>query len=287
MKCDLHVHTVHSGMCTVPLLNRICRESYSSAQHVYETLKRRGMDLVTVTDHDSIDAAEALRRHPDFFLSEEVSCRTLRGTQLHVGVYDIAERDHIELQRRRDDLPALTAYLNERRLLFSVNHVFSGLTGRRTESDFDDFAARFPAVEVLNGQMLAAANQYAEAFAARNRKAAVAGSDAHTLASLGRTYTQVSNARDRREFMEGLKRRRGTAIGDSGDYMKLTRAVMEIGFEMLKERPWTALLAPLMAAIPLVTLAHLALETVFAHKWGRRTAGLLDAVAAQRALERV
>ena len=62
MKCDLHVHTVHSGMCTVPVLNRICRESYSSAQHVYETLKRRGMDLVTVTDHDSIDAAEVLRR---------------------------------------------------------------------------------------------------------------------------------------------------------------------------------------------------------------------------------
>jgi len=287
MKCDLHVHTVHSGMCTVPLLNRICRESYSSAQHVYETLKRRGMDLVTVTDHDSIDAAEILRRHPDFFLSEEVSCRTPRGTKLHVGVYDIAERDHIQLQRRRDDLPALTAYLDERRLLFSVNHIFSSLTGRRTESDFNDFAARFPAVEILNGQMLAAANRYAEAFAARNRKATVAGSDAHTLDSLGRTYTRVSNARDRREFMEGLKRGRGTAIGDSGDYIKRTRAVMEIGLELLKEKPWTALLAPLMAAIPVVTLTHLALETVFAHKWGRRTAVPLDAVPPQRALERV
>ena len=96
MKCDLHVHTVHSGMCTVPLLNRICRESYSGPQEVYETLKQRGMDLVTVTDHDSINAAEALRRHPDFFLSEEVTCRTPRGTELHMGVYDIAERDHIE-----------------------------------------------------------------------------------------------------------------------------------------------------------------------------------------------
>jgi predicted metal-dependent phosphoesterase TrpH len=287
MKCDLHVHTVHSGMCTVPLLNRICRESYSSAQHVYETLKRRGMDLVTVTDHDSIDAAEALRGYPDFFLSEEVSCRTPRGTELHVGVYDIAERDHVQLQLRRDDLPALTAYLDERRLLYSVNHIFSSLTGRRTEDDFDDFVDRFPAVEILNGQMLAAANRYAEAFAARNRKAPVAGSDAHTLASLGCTYTQVSNARDRREFMEGLKRGRGTAIGDSGDYFKLTRAVGEIGFEMLKEKRWTTLLAPLMAAIPLVTLAHLVLETVFAHKWGRRTAGALDGVPAQRALERV
>jgi predicted metal-dependent phosphoesterase TrpH len=229
------------------------------------------MDLVTVTDHDSIDAAEALRRHPDFFLSEEVTCRTPRGTELHMGVYDIAERDHIELQRRRDDLPALIAYLDERRLLFSVNHVFSGLTGRRTESDFDDFAACFPAVEILNGQMLAVANQYAEAFALRNRKAIVAGSDAHTLASLGRTYTEVHNVRDRREFMDGLKRGRGNAIGDSGDYIKLTRAVAEIGFEMLREKRWTTLLSPLMAAIPLVTLAHLALETMFAHKWEKTT----------------
>src|SRR5437016_2517592 len=76
MKCDLHVHTHHSGMCTVPVMNRICRESYNDSLEVYETLKRRGMDLVTVTDHDSIDAVEPLRRYPDFFLSEEVSCTT-------------------------------------------------------------------------------------------------------------------------------------------------------------------------------------------------------------------
>ena len=43
-------------MCTLPLLRRICRQSYSDPLQVYETLKRRGMDLVTVTDRDSIGA---------------------------------------------------------------------------------------------------------------------------------------------------------------------------------------------------------------------------------------
>src|SRR5450631_93323 len=119
MKCDLHVHTIHSGMCTVPVFKRICRESYTQPAHLYETLKRRGMDLVTVSDHDSIDAAEALRHHADFFLSEEVSCRTSRGTELHVGVYGITERDHIEMQRRRGDLTSLFPFLEERGLLFS------------------------------------------------------------------------------------------------------------------------------------------------------------------------
>src|ERR1700693_4845544 len=132
MRCDLHVHTRHSGMCTIPLLNRVCRESYSDPEAVYHALKRRGMDLVTVTDHDSIDAAETLRGYSDFFLSEEVSCRTSRGTELHMAVYNITQRDHTEMQRRRDDLTSLVSYLEERALLFSINHVYSGLTGARS-----------------------------------------------------------------------------------------------------------------------------------------------------------
>src|SRR5215467_6515959 len=131
MRCDLHVHTRHSGMCTIPVLRRICRESYNDPLAVYEKLKRLGMDLVTITDHDSIDAVEELRSKPDFFLSEEVSCRLPSGTRLHVGVYNITERDHIEIQRRREDFAALSAYLQEHDLFFSANHVFSSLTGRR------------------------------------------------------------------------------------------------------------------------------------------------------------
>ena len=69
---------IHSGMCTVPVFNRICRESYNDPLEVYGILKRRGMDLVTITDHDSIGAAEQLRKFPDFFLSEEVKTALLR-----------------------------------------------------------------------------------------------------------------------------------------------------------------------------------------------------------------
>jgi len=265
-------------MCTVPVFKRICRESYSDPDEVYATLKRRGMDLVTVTDHDSIDSSERLRRHPDFFLSEEVTCHTSRGTELHVGVYDIRERDHVEIQRRRDDLAALFAYLNERELLFSINHAFSGLTGSRAEADFDDFAEYFPAVEVLNGQMLPVANGHAETFAARHRKIALAGSDSHTLAGLGLTYTQVQGARDGREFIGGLKRGRTTPAGESGSYGKLLRAVLEISRGMMVERRWTMALAPLMSGVPLVVLAILARELAFAQHWGRHITRIANAV---------
>jgi len=103
MRCDLHVHSVASGMFDAPVLNRLCRESYNDPTEVYERLKRLGMSIVTITDHDSIDAVEALRRYPDFFLSEEVTVTMPSGTLMHLGVYGIGERDHAEIQRRRND----------------------------------------------------------------------------------------------------------------------------------------------------------------------------------------
>src|SRR5580704_14871905 len=115
MRCDLHVHSVHSGMSTPPFIRHICRESYSEPAAVYARLKKKGMDLVTLTDHDSIGGAESLRQHLEFFVSEEVTCRMPSGTMAHIGVYDITQRQHTQIQRRRDDLASLLAYLTERR----------------------------------------------------------------------------------------------------------------------------------------------------------------------------
>ena len=118
------------------------------------------------------------------------------GTDMHLGVYNMAERDHVEIQRRRTDFVSLLMYLTERKLFFSVNHVFSGLTGRRDAEDFSWFASYVPAFETRNGQMWPEANASAGRLAERLGKVAIAGSDAHTMASLGRTYTEVAGARD-------------------------------------------------------------------------------------------
>src|SRR5271168_3515200 len=271
MRCDLHVHTRPSGMCNIPLLTRICRECYSDPEAVYASLKRRGMDLVTVTDHDSIDAAEQLRRYPDFFLSEEVTCITPSGTEIHTGVYGIEEFDHIELQRRRKDVPALAAYLDERRIFFSINHVFSSLTGRRTDCDFVLFQELFPALETLNGQIPGINNSTAALLARDWRKAVVGGSDAHTLASLGETYTDVASACGVGEFLRGLRRGHAETYGKSGNVVKLTSAVARIGFALVGEHPWMALLAPLLLPlVPVVTVGNYVCEILFERKWSRR-----------------
>lgn len=270
MRCDLHVHTVHSGMCTVPLLSRVCKESYNEPQALYQTLKSRGMDLVTVTDHDSIDAVEELRKYPDFFLSEEVTCAMPSGTEIHAGVYGITEHDHVELQRRRRDIESLLAYASEKRLFVTINHLYSSLTGTRTEDDFVRFARDFHGVETVNGQILKCANMMAAEFAARYNKPAIGGSDAHTLASVGRSFTDVPGAGNIQEYLSGLRHGQCSATGESGDFLRLTRAVFEIGAALMREKPWMLTFGWLFALIPSVVMVNYVREVAFAAYWKNR-----------------
>ena len=267
MRCDLHVHSIASGMFNVPGLDRICRESYNDPAAVYTRLKGLGMSIVTITDHDSIEVAESLRQYRDFFLSEEVTVRMPSGTELHLGVYGIRERDHAEIQRRRNDFIALLMYLTERKLFFSCNHVFSGLTGRREADDFSWFASYVPAFETRNGQMWPEANAGAARLAARLGKIAIAGSDSHTIAGVGLTHTEVPGARTVEEFFAGLRTGRGRVHGRGGSYWNLTADVYRIILGMLQEKPWTLALTPLAVLVPAFTAGHWMNEIRFCKKW--------------------
>ena len=250
MKCDLHVHTVHSGMCTVPVANYFCRECYSDVESVYEQLKRRGMGPITITDHDSLDAAEQLGRHNDFFPRVEATCRMPSGTIVHLGIYDISERQHIQVQQRRDDFLSLLAYLNQQNLFFSNNHLFSGLTGKRDPNDFDWFERAVPAFEILNGSMPKRTNELAAALASQLRKPVVAGSNAHTLTALGRANIDIPAARTKQEFLRGLRAGNGFARGESGSFVRLTRDVLSICMSLVAEKRWLLPLVPFSPQFP-------------------------------------
>ena len=267
MRCDLHVHTTASGMCSTPGLGHVCRESYNEPAEVYERAKATGMSVVTVTDHDSIDAGRELRRHPDFFLSEEVTVQLPSGTEMHLGVYGITERDHAEIQKRRRDFIALVMYLTERKLFFSVNHVFSGLTGRREEEDFSWFASYAPAFEIRNGAMWSEANASATRLAKKWGKVGLGGSDAHTMAGVGLTYTEVRGARTVDEFIAGLRMGRASVHGAHGSFAKVTADVYRIAGGFFQEKPWAVAIVPLTVLVPAITFGHWLNEIRFCRKW--------------------
>jgi predicted metal-dependent phosphoesterase TrpH len=278
MRADLHVHSWHSGATDLPVLKHLGRECYSEPGAVYEQALRRGMDLVTLTDHDSIAGALALAHLPNTFVSEEVTLALGERRQIHVNVFDLTEAQHEAIQARRGDPEAFFAYLAEERLPAAVNHLFSALTGARELADLRLPLGRLPLIETLNGSLPEAQNEYARRVGRAAGMGPVGGSDSHTLAGVGRAYTTVAGARSREEFLEGLRRGLTVPSGRSGNWGRLTAEVLRIFAlayrDVLHEgargtgvaKGLLALaIGPLLPLIPLFTAGVYAHETRFGH----------------------
>jgi predicted metal-dependent phosphoesterase TrpH len=296
MRCDLHVHSKHSGPPDLALLRHLGRECYSEPVAVYETALRRGMDLVTLTDHDSIAGAQEIAHRPEVFVSEEVtvllppsSSRGLdrgavdlpyslaaTGRQLHVNVFDITEDQHERIAVRRQNPEAFFAYLAEERIPASVNHLYSALTGARETGDLHLPLQHLDLLEALNGSLPAPHNEYARLTGRFAGLAGVGGSDSHTLAGVARAFTTVPGARTKQDFLDGLRRGLTVPVGRSGSYARLTSEVSRIFAAGYADAAAEAVggarlplrLLALLALLPLLPLVPLA--TAFVHLKERR-----------------
>jgi predicted metal-dependent phosphoesterase TrpH len=243
MRADLHVHSYHSGYASHLRFLR-ARDCYSEPEAVYRVAKARGMDLVTLTDHDRIDGClEFLDRHPDaddFFISEEIECvvpvgpgvraAADRPLKVHIGAYGIDERIHREVQPLRASVFETTAYLREQGVFYTLNHLFFFL---RRQLPLDAYLRTllplFAAFEVRNGTMLEAHNTLIGEILAERRRTgaaaiAVGGSDAHTLAGVATTYTEVP-ARNRDEFLQNLRAGLTSVGGRHGSTLRVMREI--------------------------------------------------------------
>jgi predicted metal-dependent phosphoesterase TrpH len=225
LRADLHLHSWHSGRAGhMRFLH--ARDCYSTPDAVYAAAKMRGMDLVTITDHDSIDGCvEFLARHPDaedFFISEEIECRFPDADlKVHIGAYDITERIHREIQPLRRNVREAAAYLRAEGVFYALNHPFFFYKGQLPLEDYLAVARDyFPAFEVRNGTMLPAHNALADAIAHQATAsgqpiATIGGSDSHSLPGIGTTYTEAPGS-TRSEFLQSLHAGRARAGGRHG-----------------------------------------------------------------------
>ena len=124
-----------------------------------------------------------------------------------------------------------------------------------------------PAFETRNGQMCAEANRQAAALARKLGKIAIGGSDSHTMRGVGRTYTEVAQARSIAEFFAGLRAKRGRVRGADGTCAGLTADVYRIIQAVLQEKPATLALLPLAVLVPVFTAGHWMNEKWFCRKW--------------------
>jgi predicted metal-dependent phosphoesterase TrpH len=246
MKLDAHVHTHYSGMTDIWPFSSIVRESYNTPERVYRLAKARGMDLVAITDHDSIEGALRLDHLPDVITGCEISASFPgRGVDVHLGVLDITRDQHAGIERRRHDVALLLPYLREEGVFTIVNHVASQVNGRLTPTLIASLVPWVDAFEVLNGSRLRSLNRTAAALAEASGLARIGGSDAHTGRGIGRTYTVVDDVHTREQFMAGLRAGRARAEGAQGWYFTMASDMMRFAGRFYAERAGALVERPL------------------------------------------
>jgi len=267
VKLDGHVHTHYSGNCTVYPVHRILKESYNTPEKLYDCAKARGMDLVTITDHDSISGALTIAHRDDVIIGCEITAIFPEdGTQCHINVLGITEQQHRDTQQLRHNVRELMPYLKEQGIFCTLNHLASLSAGRLTASHICSLLPWITAIEIRNGTRLPSQNQTAWALARAHRKVTVAGSDSHTYRGIGRTYMVCERARNREEFLTELREGRVRVGGRQGCYLTLGADILRLttrfyadGIVGLIEQPlkWQNLLMVLGATLglPLTTIA--------------------------------
>ena len=100
-----------------------CHSTATPPEAVYALAKQRGMDFVTITDHDSIEAVVEIADRPDVFVSVEL-CASFRDAPqaVHVLCYGVTSYDHAWLQRHRHDVEVCAAYLREHSIACALAH---------------------------------------------------------------------------------------------------------------------------------------------------------------------
>jgi hypothetical protein len=222
LKVDLHCHSYFSGKTNhVKLLEPM--DSYSSPETIYQLAKQRGMDLVTITDHDSIEGClHLLNQDPDkakdFIIGEEVTIPLPDlGSKIHVAVYDINETQHREITRLKSNFEEVLGYLKSQNILHALNHILFGFPKPQYSHQYlDKMLESFEIFEGWNGAVSSRQNRLVSGMIRKiPGKSLIVGSDSHTLLRLATSYTLVPG-NNKQDFLRNLKAGKTQVIGKDG-----------------------------------------------------------------------
>src|SRR6202161_2270772 len=121
-RVDMHCHSTASELSRLGVQRAVgLPECATPPEEVYELAKRRGMDFVTITDHDTIDGVLEIAERSDVFVSEELTAHFRGEPQaLHVLCYGITPADHEWLQAHRGDVEECAEYMREREIVCAL-----------------------------------------------------------------------------------------------------------------------------------------------------------------------
>ncbi|WAS91208.1 glycosyltransferase [Nannocystis punicea] len=178
-KVDLHLHSRASNVTDYYAANAFAiPESYSDPRKLYQLLRQRGMSLVTLTDHNSIDGVRELLDAglADVFISAEMTTTFPEdGCNIHVTVANMTEAQFAEIHRLRSNIYEMIAWIDEQiagerpgdnKLAYFMTHPLMstqnrpyGREGALTVQHVERALLLCPCIEVRNGSRTPALNE--------------------------------------------------------------------------------------------------------------------------------
>ncbi|HVD86914.1 MAG TPA: glycosyltransferase [Solirubrobacterales bacterium] len=234
-RVDMHCHSTASHFSKLGVQRSLgLPECATPPQEVYALAKKRGMDFVTITDHDTIDGCLELADRPDCFVSEELTARFAGEPQaVHVLCYGITLGDHEWLQAHSGDVEACAAYLHEQGIVCALAHPFFNVAAPLSRRHRRRLAELFPIWEVRNGSRAAELNMPAAVYIETHGGTGIGGSDDHAGVDIGRTFTEAPAAETPEEFLSHLLDGAAEAGGEQGSAAKWTHAAMALATRSL------------------------------------------------------
>lgn len=261
-RMDTHVHSRASDGPALAALGMInCPECYSEPERIYDMAKVRGMDLVTITDHDTIKGALELheRGFPDFIIGQEFTVFFPEDRcKLHVLIWGLTPDLNEKLHGHglRDDVYAFARFLRDHNLAHSLAHPLYVQNGRLSRWHVERATLLFRSFETLNGAHSSTLRDPIELFLRTLTpalmqeieqrhgleslwprpwlKGRTAGSDDHGLLNIGRSWTEVrvedgQTIRDPAEFFRRVMAGQSDVGGIAGHSSLLAHQFTTVG----------------------------------------------------------
>lgn len=259
MKVDLHVHSKYSKRPSEWILKKLgCPESFTEPAKIYDIARKRGMSMITITDHNTIDGCLEIADREGVFISEEVTTyHPEDGCKFHVLVYDIDEDIHRDLQEVRHNILELIPYLREKGITHSLAHPLYSVNGRLNTDHVERCLVLFKNFE-QNGARGETQNQRIEnilgsltsdricEFAAKHRletfltpdmaKNLTGGSDDHSSLTIARRYTHVDGAILKKDFFHGLEIGKAVVQGHGSHPETLAQNIYSIAYQFYEDK---------------------------------------------------
>jgi glycosyltransferase involved in cell wall biosynthesis/predicted metal-dependent phosphoesterase TrpH len=235
----MHCHSTASQVSKLGVQRALgLPECATPPEEVYELAKRRGMDFVTITDHDTIDGALSIADRPDVFVSEELTAHFRGEPQAaHVLCYGITPEDHEWLQANSNDVELCAMYLYDNEIACALAHPYYAVGAPLTARHRRRLAELFDIWETRNGARAPELNRPAAMYVATLDGTGIGGSDDHAGIDIGRTWTGgPATASTPTEFLACVRAGEVSAQGKQGSAAKWAHTAIALAARSLGHR---------------------------------------------------